>query len=756
VRAPGRSSTLGSNRPEAGEAGGSEVVVFEGLGRLIVRRRQLTLALFAAGVVLAGVVGSGLFGRLAGGGFEDPGSDSAAVTHILQTTFGVSDPVAVLAVQTPHGVDADAATASALVGRLSHEAGVTQVVSYWTSGHPAALKGADGRTGQALVFAASSDTAVRSDLGKKIVAGYGGSSDGLMVYVGGVEPINAAVNDRIAADLARAESIAIPVTVALLIVVFGTLVAAGLPFLVAAGSILGTFLVLYLISLTTDVSIYSLNLITGLGLGLGIDYALLVVNRFREELGNGANSETAIVRTVASAGRTVFVSGATVTITLASLLVFPQFFLRSFGYAGIAVTLLAVTSTVVALPAVLALLGHRVNRFKVHHGDLTPRDTGLWATTARRIMRHPWPVLLVVLIGLLIVASPARHASLGQIDDRALPRNDAAARASQVLRDQFPGQEGNPVDVVVPGGAAPTALTDYAQRLSQLPHVLRAVTPGSVVVDGAVVAPNTVARGFIAGGDARLSVIADVNPRSPDGQQLTQRIRAVAPPTRATIVGGAAAEYTDSQNGITSRLWIVLTWIALTTMIVLFLYTGSVVLPIKAILLNVLSLSATLGVIVWVFQEGHLRSVIGDFTVTGTIDTSMVVLIAILAFALSMDYEVFLLSRIKEEHDAGHDTRDAVVFGLQRSGRIITAAAALLAIIFASFISSGVTNIKQLGVGVAFAILVDATLVRGLLVPASMRLLDRTNWWAPAPLRALHSRIGLSEGRPAEPPAPGN
>jgi RND superfamily putative drug exporter len=725
--------------------------MFEALGHLVVRRRRLMLALFAVGVIVAGVVGAALFSRFTAGGFEDSGSDSAAAAHRLETSFRVRDPVAVLVVQTQRGVDADAGAATALVQRLAEEHGVAQVVSYWTSGRPAALKGADGRSGEVLVYSDSSDDTTRADLGTRIVAGYEGTKAGLRVFVGGTEPINTAITDTIKADLGRAESIAIPLTVVLLVFVFGSLVAAGLPFLVAAGAILGTFFVLLLISLATDLSVFALNLITGLGLGLGIDYALLVVNRFREELTRGVDTETAVVRTVASAGRTVFVSGMTVTITLASLLVFPQFFLRSFGYAGIAVTLLAVTSAVIALPAVLAMLGHRVNRFKVLRGNLAPRDTGLWATTARRTMRSPWPIIVVVLAGLLLVAWPAHNVTFGQVDDRALPKNDPVAVASQIVRDQFPGREGTPVDIVVPGGASPTALADYPQRLSQVPGVVRVVTPASVIVKGAFVAPNPTPQGYVAGGEARLSVIADLNPRSPAGQQLTQRIRALAAPA-GTLVGGAAAEYTDSQSGITSRLWIVLTWIALTTLIVLFLFTGSVILPVKAILLNVLTLSATLGVIVWIFQEGHLRSVVGNFTLTGTIDTSMVVLIAILAFALSMDYEVFLLSRIKEEHDLGQDTQDAVVLGLQRSGRIITAAAALLAIIFASFVSSGVTNIKQLGIGVAFAILLDATVVRGLLVPAFMRLLNNANWWAPAPLRTLHARIGISERAQVEPP----
>jgi putative drug exporter of the RND superfamily len=731
--------------------------MFERLGHLVVRRRRLVLALFALAVVASGVLGVGLFSRLGGTGFDDPGSDSARVQTELSERFGVSSPIAVLAIETPRGLDEDAATATALVQRVSATPGVSQVLSYWTTGRLQALRGTDGRTGQVLVYGADdAPESLATDLEER----FGGSQDGLRVYAAGTPIMSAALNDTITADLARAEAIAVPLTVVLLVVVFGSLVAAGLPFLVAAGSVLGTFLVLFLVTLATDVSVFSLNLITGLGLGLGIDYALLVVNRFREELAVHDDVETAVVRTVASAGRTVFVSGLTVAVTLGALLAFPLYFLRSFGYAGIAVTLLAVASTLVALPAVLAMLGHNVNRWRVGRGDLTPRDTGLWARVAHGVMRSPWPVIVVTLGILLLVASPARNATFGQVDERALPADAPVTVASAVLRDRFPGQEGTPVDVVVPGGARDAAaLAAYAGRLSQVPSVVRVVTPAGVVVKGAQVpdgAPGD-RTGFTAGADARLSVVAGVSPRTPQGQDLVESLRAVPAPAD-TLVGGAAAEYTDSQAGITDRLWVVLAWIALTTLVVLFLFTGSVVLPLKALALNAVSLSATLGVLVWVFQDGHLSGLLGGFTVTGTVDTSMMVLISIVAFALSMDYEVFLLARITEEHDAGLDTREAVALGLQRSGRIITAAAALLAIVFIAFISSRVTNIKQLGLGVAFAILVDATVVRGLLVPALMRTFGRANWWAPRPLRVLHRRIGLSEGdpapRPAQAPAP--
>jgi putative drug exporter of the RND superfamily len=712
--------------------------MFERLANVIVRRRRTTLVLFVLGLVVAGALAAGVFGRLQASGFDDPGSDSAKAAQQLRAAFGVADPVAALAVETKHGLDADAPQATALVNHLQSEPGVTQVYSYWTSGRVASLAGTDGRTGQVLVYAAPDATYdQRADVAKGVLGSFGGTHGDLVVHVGGGPVVNTAVSDTVTKDLARADSIAVPLTMVLLILVFGSLVAAGLPFVVAAGAVVGSFAVLFVVTLATDVSVFALNLVTGLGLGLGIDYALLVVNRFREQLAAGDDVENAVVHTVTTAGRTVFVSGLTVAITLASLSLFPQYFLRSFAYAGIAVTLLAIASALIALPAVLALLGSRVNRFKVVRGDLGPRNSGVWATVARRVMRSPWPVVIVTGGLLLALAAPALGATFGEVDDRALPTDNPAAVASQILRDRFPGRESSPVDVVLPAGVDRGQVADYAAELSRVERIVRVTTPPAA-----------------ADGQQRLALIADVDPRSPKGQALTDAVRAVPAPVGGVLVGGAAAEYTDTQAGITSRLPLVLGWIAVTTLVVLFLFTGSLVLPLKAIVVNVLSLGATLGVLVWVFQDGHLHGLVGDFTVTGTVDTSMIVLIAILAFALSMDYEVFLLSRIKEEHDAGRDTREAVVLGLQRSGRIITAAAALLAIVFAAFVSSGVTNIKELGLGVAFAILLDATIVRGLLVPAVMRLFGAANWWAPRPLRALHGRIGLSEGASAPVPAP--
>ena len=334
---------------------------------------------------------------------------------------------------------------------------------------------------------------------------------------------------------------------------------------------------------------------------------------------------------------------------------------------------------------------------------------------------------------------------VGQIDDRALPRDDRAAVSSRYLDQRFPGYDGAPYELLLRHAGSAEQLTTYAKELSQLPAVLRVTTPDQIVSKGKVVGPNDAGTTWTKDDLTRVVVIGTLPPRTDAGFALAQQLRTHPAPATEVLVGGTAAEYGDSNNGITGNTWIVALWIGLTTLVIIFLFTGSVLLPLKALLLNILSLVATLGVLVWVFQEGHLRWLTGDFVITGTIDLSSMALVAVVAFALSMDYELFLLSRIKEEHDTGHDTVDSVAFGLQRTGRIITAAALLIAIVFAAFLSSGVTNIKQLGFGAAFAILIDATLVRSVLVPTFMRVAGEANWWAPSWLRRLHGRIGIHE-----------
>jgi len=728
----------------------------ERFGALVAGRPRAVLALFVLTLAVAGVLGAGLFPRLQAAGFADPSSQSGQTAIVLADRFGVHEPILVLAVDTPAGVDSATGSAAAerLVEKVGRTSGVTDVASYWTSGRPAALRSTDGRAGEVVVGAGGADDTARADVAKRVTAlveRFDASEPGLTVGVGGTEAVNAAINDAITGDLARAESIAIPLTFVLLILVFGSLVSAGLPLVVALGSVVGSFFLVWVVSLTTDVSIFALNLITGLGLGLGIDYALLVVTRFREELAlsddpSHEGVRAAVARTVATGGRTVLFSGATVTVVLASMTFFRQYFLRSFGYAGVAATAMAVLAAVTALPAALSLLGTRVDRLRVRRRDLAPRDDGAWARVAGAVMRRPVPVLLGVVALLGVLASPVLGVTFSQTDQRALPADHPVAVTSVALATRFDGQQGSPVHVVLPGAAGRAAeVRQYAETLSRLPHVITITTPTDIVRKGSVVAANPDPRSWTAGPDARLAVVSDVDPRTSAGTDLVDGIRAGASPVPDRLVGGTAAQFSDSQSAIADRGRWALAWVALATLVLLFLFTGSVLIPVKAVLLNIMSLTATLGVLVWVFQEGHLQWLVGDFTVTGAVDTSMAVLVAITAFALSMDYEVFLIARIAEEHHRGSDTQRSVTLGLQRSGRIITAAAVLLAVVFATFVTSGVTNIKQLGLGVAFAILLDATVVRGLLVPALMRLLGEANWWAPRWLTRVHGRLGLRE-----------
>ena len=489
---------------------------------------------------------------------------------------------------------------------------------------------------------------------------------------------------------------------------------------------------------------------SGLGLGLGIDYALLVVSRFREELAaKDATSESrsvedAVVRTVASAGRTVVFSGLTVAVTLASMLFFPQYFLRSFAFAGISAVAFAVLGALVTLPAALGMLGPRVNALRIRRGVGRAHEGSRWATLASAIMRRPWPVALGSIALLLVLAWPALSVLFSQVDERALPRTDPSVVATEVLRADFPGLGGVPIEITVPGVVADAVVVEYSAALSQAPAIIRVVSSAGVYSSGARVADAPVGVVTSAGTTERLVVYSSERPRSPEGERTIAGVRAVAAPPGAKV-GGLAAEYTDSQQGIARMLPWALGWVILAVLVLLFLFTGSILLPIKAVLLNVLSLAAAIGVLVWVFQEGHMTWLVGDFVNTGSLDTSTIIVTAIVAFGLSMDYEVFLLSRIKEEYDRTGDNAASVAIGLQRSAGIITAAALLLAVVFGSFITSSVTSIKMIGLGVTVAILLDATVIRVLLVPAFMRIAGRANWWAPAPMRRVYERFGLSE-----------
>lgn len=717
--------------------------MFYRLGMFVSKRRWPVIISYLVSIVMFGVFGTQIFGAVQSEGFSDPNSDSSRAATILVDEFGISEPVAILGIQTPTNIDTDALAATTLLNQVSNLDGVQSIVSYWSTGGATSLRGNDDRTGQAIVIA--EDNVDTAELAKQIVEEFSGAQGELFVYVFGGDVVGNAFEETITSDLYRAEAIAIPITAIILLFVFGSLIAAGLPFLVAGGTILGTFLTLFVISSVADVSVFAINLVTGLGLALGIDYALLMINRFREELNRTQDVSQAVANTVASAGKTVFVSGITVAVALASLLIFPQYFLKSFAYAGISVALLAVIGALTAIPALLSILGKNVNRLKVRRGNLVPKDDGGWAKLAKFVMRRPWPVLLSTVTLLLLIASPALNTVLGQVDERALPASNPAAIAGEVLRERFTGDESSPFDIVLVEPGTSAEIQSYAIRISQLPEIVRVITPNSIISDGVVVAENAEPSSFTASDLARIEAVGNVRPVDPAGEALLKEIRAITAPAQEVLVGGIAAESADATNSVIDRIWVVVLWLAIATMVILFMFTGSVLIPIKAFALNLLSLAAMLGALVWVFQGGQLSWLTGDYIVTGTVDISTIILIAVIAFALSMDYEVFMLSRIKEEHDAGASTTDAVAFGLQRTGRIVTAAALLIAIVFAAFLTSSATNIKQLGFGVTVAILLDATVVRGLLVPAFMRIAGNANWWAPALLRRVHQRMGIRE-----------
>ena len=695
--------------------------MFESLGHVLVKYRKAATALFVIGILVAGAVGSLIFTRLDSGGYSNPNSDSYKVYEYLTNELKIEDPaVAVVIDAGNRSVDDQdvAAGAIALEKKMAQEKGVTKTLSYWSSNGEKTLKSADGNAGFVLIYGeGEAFTPENQDLGKIFLEKYNGEINGFTLYAGGVGVVGHAITKKISDDLKIAEAISIPLTFILLAFVFGALAASAMPLIVGVSAILGAFFILYLISLFTEVSVYALNLTTGMGLGLGIDYALLMVNRFREEIHHGKSVEDAVVTTMATAGKTVFYSGMTVLVTMVSLTFFPLPFLKSFGYAGVSVVALAVVGAIFGLPPILAWMGNRIDKGVIRKSAITPKEDGRWADTARFVMRRPVPVVVLSLIILGIMAAPLGNIKFSQGDARMLPADNPAAVATMIQAERFPGQTGTPIEIIIFNGAQKTEeVAQYAARVANVDGIVGVVPPQ------------------VIGSDVRIVAYQEMLPRTPESQKLIHDVRSVKAP-EGTLVGGVAADYTDSQDGIADTLPWAFGWIALSVLVLVFIFTGSIILPIKAVLLNILSLGATMGVLTWVFIDGNLQWLVGSFTVTGSLDTSIVILIAVVVFGLSMDYELFLLSRIREEHLQGRSNVESVATGLQRSARIITAAAVLLAVVFAAFVTSGVTSIKTMGFGVALAVILDATLIRALLVPALMRLFGERNWWAPKSLQ---------------------
>jgi RND superfamily putative drug exporter len=711
------------------------------IGSFVVRRARLVLVVALLAVVGFGVLGVGAFGKLKTGGFQDPGAQSTAAQTLTDQRFGGSVGVVLLVhaeAGTVDGAPARAAGAEA-ARRLAAVPGVSNVVSYWQT-HAPGLRSKDGE--YALILGSTKSD---RDLSASELASLRSHSSQVAVTVGGSA---ATVNDilaQVTKSLRTAEAIAVPVILALLVLAFGSVVAALLPLAIGGIAIFGTFAELDVLGSVTSVAIYAINLTTALGLALSIDYALLMISRYREELAVGREPSEAVVRSVQTAGRTIVFSGATVVAALAVLLIFPLYFLRSFAYAGIGVVLISVAAAVVVLPALLAVLGRRVNSGRLPWARNREPSTAapFWGRLARQVMRHPALLAIPVLAVLMLIALPLRHVQFGTPDDRVLPATTQSRAVGDVLREDFTGNSATALNVVTDGPLDPAALTGYATRLSGLAGVARVETSVATFVHGTAV-PDSADPALARPTAQRLSVVSAADPRSTAAKDLVRTVRDLPGPDGAGVyVGGQTAELIDTTHAIGTRLPLAGLLIVLTTFLVLFLFTGSVVQPIRALVLNAVTLAATGGLLVWIFQQGHLSGPL-HFTAL-PLDTSMLVLLFCIAFGLSMDYEVIVLSRIKELHDQGRDNRTAVTDGLTHSGRIVTTAAALIAVTFFANGTATVSFLQLFGIGAGFAVLIDATLVRAVLVPACQRLLGRAAWYAPAPLRRLQTRIGLAE-----------
>ncbi|MFG2008254.1 MMPL family transporter [Micromonospora sp. NPDC048868] len=718
--------------------------MFAWWGHMVVRLRWAVLAAALVLVAVGSTWGAGVFGQLTGGGFDDPASESSWAAERIDRELGPQGADLVVlwssdtaSVDQPAFRDPVTATVTGLRARPE----ITSVTTWYDTQAPALLS-TDRRATYALIQLRAADkddkTAAYEELRPALDA------PGVRTEVGGATAALQESNTQTTKDITRAELLSMPVLLVLLVLIFGGLVAASTPLLIGGLAILGAFVTVRLVTLVTDVSVFAINVITLIGLGMAVDYSLFVVSRFREELAAGHDTPAAIRRTMLTAGRTVLVSGLTIALAMASLLIFPQAFLRSMGLGGIAAVLVAMLAALTVLPALLAVLGRRIDALRVplpwRRGARGGRPAvgesgGAWARIAHSVMRRPVRYLVGVTVLLAVLAAPFLGVSFGGFDDRVLPPDAEPRVVSERVAAEFSGGTISPIDVLV-SGASPEQAQPFADRVAAVPGVT-----------GVQVAANR-------GTSTLLTVTYPGEPAGDTAQDVVRALRDLPAPDGAEVlVGGRPAVDLDLIDGLGDRLpWMALL-MAAATLVLLFLAFGSLVLPVKAVLMNLVSIGASFGVVVWIFQDGHFADLLG-FTPTGFIEPSNPILMLAVLFGLATDYEVFLLSRVREEWDRTGDNTASVAAGLQHTGRIITAAALLLIIVVAGFATGEMAYIKLIGIGMIVAIVVDATLVRALLVPATMRLLGHWNWWAPAPLARFHRRFGLHESAEPEPAAP--
>jgi RND superfamily putative drug exporter len=704
-------------------------------GGAVVRLRWWVLAATAMVVLIGGTWGIGVFGALQAGGFNDPYSQSTVANTKIGTEFGQQgDDVVVLYASQTSYVDDDAMAkpVAAALDRLTGRPEVVRVQSYYNSGSQVLVSRDGHETIAQIRLSGNGNKTAELKAITPLLTPTGGD---VHVYIGGAIAFQADANRQIEKDIVRAEVLSLPILLILLVLIFRGMVAATMPVVIGVVATLGAFIITRVLTYFTDISVFAANVITLIGLGLAVDYALFVVSRYREEIAAGHDPTQAMRRTLATAGRTVAVSGITVALALSSMLLFPIGFLKSMAYGGMAAVVVAMLAALTTMPAVISVLGPRINAGRIPLPRRRDAATGTgWARLARSVMRRPVLYLVVVSAVLLSLAAPFLSAAFGGFDERVLPEGTPSRTVAEHIQADFPGGSVVPIYVLVEGGGAATAQA-FAREAGGVP-----------TVSGAEVA--------LTKGDASIVLVNYLGvSTSAQAREVVTALRALPPPAGAQVsVTGRSAVDLDELSAIGRRLpWMVL-YVAVVTFVLLFLAFGSMVLPIKAIVMNAISIGASFGVVIWVFQDGHLSGLLG-FTPVGYIEPTNLILMLAILFGLSTDYEVFLLSRVREEWDAGRDNTEAVSAGLQRTGGIITAAAVLLIVVIGGFSTGGSETIKLLGVGTLVAVAVDAGLVRTLLVPATMRLLGRWNWWAPGPLARLYRRYGLREAA-APAPAP--
>lgn len=698
---------------------------------LVVTRKWWVLVLAVLAVTVSGVWGTGVFSKLSQGGFVDPGSESAEVARIVEENLGPQTPDIIAIYTPPEGKTLEdiGPAVTANLAEFSSEVPTHSVTSYWTA--DAATKqmmlSEDGTMASAAITVdpdADINIANFNDLLPKLEV------DGVDVQFAGNSVVGVAFNSQLQNDLVLAESIALPITLVMLVFIFGGLVAAAVPVFVGLLSIFSALATLRVLTLFTDVSSFAINVASLLGLGLAIDYGLFVVGRFREELDSGASPLEATRRTVLTAGRTVLFSGLLLICAFSGMLVFPHDVIKSLGFGAIAAVASAAILSLTAVPALLAILGHRINALSwrkdaAKRGE--ERARRFWGSVVTKVMGRPVAVAVIIVIGLLVLAAPLTKATFGGLTYTALPEGNPARIATETLVDDFP-TTGNGATVIVRGtdGTPPTAANGsaVAAAAQQIEGVGRATMVGST--------------GKLTAVQVTYSEGAD-NDRESD---VVASLRALDPPEGTEIlVGGGQATVDDSNAAIVTWLPVMMAIMVISTLILLFLAFGSVVLPIKAVLMAGLSLATTFGVLTWVFQLGHGAELLG--VSPAPLEPTFVVLILAVVFGLSTDYEVFLMSRMVEARSEGASTEEAVKFGAERTGRIVTAAAMLLVIVTGAFAISGLSIMRFLGVGMIVALIVDATVVRMLLVPSLVKLMGEANWWAPRWMKRVHKKVGI-------------